>query len=1375
MKIYLIIQFLIIYNFTYSLAQVDVDKSTTAANNVDNLLKTLNSEQGYYDLAIGKVRRKALESNLETFKTELKSLPQYEIELDKVVEIDHNLESFNNAFSQISSKNTLDQDDIWALVNGWEKLEKIMGGIGIVNEGIIALPDLASGLLLSFMIKSYFEFAWNLAYASKCLETNVNIHDQIAEADQIINTKTLFTTSYDYGTFTLKNIPVFFDSTPKLATAFGIYSNSDPLFSDVLNFYLFFLFNTKQTDIVEAVTSIIEPTENGDRIISITDIDRAVFKHDKCPYLVKIPKEIMNYKNGKKFLLRLAIKRNTGSILLPKYEIEYAETEFSLNSNYDERDKLYNWNIYTSPFVPLADASPISSNSPTIDISISEGRYAIAIDFQSIFGNTPDRITIYEEDKILSGVYDIFVNINNEKYLLDINTKISNNITRFYKIFDFQPGEYDVSFETYSKGNKIIMPNQVDEEYKIIISEAEVDKVPKYNSEPMIVWDKTYGADNIDYYPILLPIEDNNILIAGNSLSGISGDKSENSKGVIDFWILKFNENREIIWDKTIGSLSIEWGTTITKAIDDGYIYGGYSRSYSEYGYNYRIIMVNKGGELLWDKTYGGFGNQFLTKVLPTENGYMLAGYTVESEASGNKTAEAIGGNDLWLVKIDQMGNVIWNKMIGSKDDDKGGYLVASPDEGYLLGSNTINSGVSGDKSQLSFGESDIWIIKLDKDGKILWDKSYGGNKNDVLTEIIPRDDGYLLIGHSNSAKSGNKYTNYTNGTWLINIDKDGNDVWQKNYGRQGIQLTRGFLDANGNYLLAGSYDEDTIPDNDCCVDYLITKIDPNGGIIWEKNIGGNDLDIATSIVPTPDGFLVGGHSNSNKSANKSEDSKGDFDYWIIKFKEKKQQSLILNPIGDKTYGDQEISINASYDSGLPITIEIVSGPGSIEGNVLTITGAGEITIKVSQVGNNEYLAAEDFYQTIKVNKAILKVIAADQTITYGDEIPDLTFTCQGFFNGDQKDVLDEEPVLNCEASSQSDAGEYPITLSGGADNNYSFEFISGTLTIEKTDQEISYTPLGEVYNDQEVVDIQATSSKGLEVFYEVISGPALVENNQIKLTGEPGVVEVKISQPGNNNYNAAAPVFISFEVKQVDPCFDFSLTVSSTINNSCAGFTEGSISLDVSGGTEPYRFDWSNGASDKDLKDLAAGSYQVEVSDSNCCEDSLKVTITEPDSLPKPLITAEGLGTGTVVLSSSEPSGNQWYLNEAIIDGAVQEDYIIASDGKYTVQVKNGECTGEMSDPYIITITDIGTNFSNSNVKVYPNPSQDRIDIDILVKTSDKVNIKLLSLDGSIVLNQKFNKNQSIVIDIKNLIKGIYLLRIEQNQNVLIRKVTIK
>ena len=363
-------------------------------------------------------------------------------------------------------------------------------------------------------------------------------------------------------------------------------------------------------------------------------------------------------------------------------------------------------------------------------------------------------------------------------------------------------------------------------------------------SQPTITKQKDIGGKNDDRFTCMDVTKDGGLVAGGYSISRASGQKTDTGKGRYDYWVVKLDSLQNIQWDKTIGGEGDDILKSIQQTTDGGYILGGYSdskisgdKTQKNNGYtDYWVVKLDSLGNVQWDKTIGGKAYDYLISLQQTNDGGYILGGRSQSGISGDKTDSNRGFDDYWVVKLDATGSIEWDKTIGGSDGDILRSVQQTSDGGYIIGGYS-RSHRSGDKTQASRGGTDYWIVKLNSDGKIKWDKTIGGSKDDVFSAIQQTPDGgYILAGYSESDISGNK-----------------------------TEISRGRKD------------------------YWILKVNSNGDVLWDKTIGSNKDDQLYSIQQTKDGgFILGGYSRSNISGDKTENNEGKEDYWIVKLNKKR-------------------------------------------------------------------------------------------------------------------------------------------------------------------------------------------------------------------------------------------------------------------------------------------------------------------------------------------------------------------------------------------------------------------------------------------------------------------------------------------------------
>ena len=267
-----------------------------------------------------------------------------------------------------------------------------------------------------------------------------------------------------------------------------------------------------------------------------------------------------------------------------------------------------------------------------------------------------------------------------------------------------------------------------------------------------------------------------------------------------------------------------------------------------------------------------------------------------------------------------------------------------------------------------------------------------------------------------------------------------------------------------------------------------------------------------------------------------------------------KTQTITFGALPNQTYGAGPLALTATASSGLAVTYA-VTGPVTLAGSTLTITGAGAVTVTASQAGNATYAAATAVAQSFTVAQAVLTVTANNASRSFGVANPAFTYATTGFVNGDTATVVGGTATLDTTATATSDAGTYPITFATKALTaaNYSFNYVAGTLTVlGNAAQTITFPAIGSHAVGDPPFMLTATASSGLAITYAVTAGPATVAGNTVTLTGA-GTVTIQAMQTGNLDYAAATPVSQSFTVSAAPAPTVASITPAGAVAGSAA------------------------------------------------------------------------------------------------------------------------------------------------------------------------------------------------------------------------------
>jgi PKD repeat protein len=429
------------------------------------------------------------------------------------------------------------------------------------------------------------------------------------------------------------------------------------------------------------------------------------------------------------------------------------------------------------------------------------------------------------------------------------------------------------------------------------------------------MWDQRLGGTNNEWLNSFHQTSDGGYLLGGMSNSTANGDKTQDTVGGPDFWVVKVDSAGNKIWDKDFGGVKSDGLICMLQTPDGGFILGGTSNSgisgdktADTWGdYDYWLVKIDSLGNKEWDKDFGGTGTDALNTLLITDDGgYMLGGVS-KSGISGNKTEpnrDTSGFTyDYWIVKTDSAGNMEWDKDFGSAGTDQFYSMIQANDGSYML-AGFSHYGISGDKTQTGWGGPDFWIVKTDSAGIKLWDKVFGGTNGDYPYDLLQTPDGgYILAGVSNSDVGGDKSeprwdtVGYTGDYWLLKIDFLGNKEWDRTFGGTIDEFDIGSfsLTSDGGFLLAGNSlsqaSGNKTENNLGAGQGWVVKTDSMGNLNWEKTIftlpdGGFFLTLATQSA---DGCYVFARATTggiagHKSQPNRDSTNLTSDYWIVKF-----------------------------------------------------------------------------------------------------------------------------------------------------------------------------------------------------------------------------------------------------------------------------------------------------------------------------------------------------------------------------------------------------------------------------------------------------------------------------------------------------------
>ncbi|MDB4340474.1 hypothetical protein OAA13_02345 [Crocinitomicaceae bacterium] len=419
--------------------------------------------------------------------------------------------------------------------------------------------------------------------------------------------------------------------------------------------------------------------------------------------------------------------------------------------------------------------------------------------------------------------------------------------------------------------------------FTICISSLSIGQVP------VVEWSKSYGGSNADQCFSGQQTYDNGFILGGRT--------NNNSA---DFRVIRLNQFGDMVWDKTYGGSGYDQLYSIAQTQDDCYIMcglsdsndgditGNNSGSWNQVAW---VVKLDSVGNIIWENSYNssfsnGSTNSAKSVLQTNDGGYIFLGL------SYNGVSE-----DLWLAKLDSIGNLTWEKSFGGSSGELAREVIQTADSGFIIASLTYSN--DGDAIG-NHGSSDALIIKVDSLGNLIWSKVYGGSSEDIPNSIKQTTDGgFIIAGYTTSNDDDVSGNHGESDAWVLKLDINGDLIWSKCFG--GSETDRAnsiFEEIEGGFIVTGpswSNDGDVTSNYDESNAWMF-KLDSIGNLIWENTFGGSGTDLSICVQETTDSnFVFFGYSNSNNGDVTI--NNGNYDFWIVKLSSDGSSNLTeLNP-----------------------------------------------------------------------------------------------------------------------------------------------------------------------------------------------------------------------------------------------------------------------------------------------------------------------------------------------------------------------------------------------------------------------------------------------------------------------------------------------
>ncbi len=426
---------------------------------------------------------------------------------------------------------------------------------------------------------------------------------------------------------------------------------------------------------------------------------------------------------------------------------------------------------------------------------------------------------------------------------------------------------------------------------------------------PNIEWEKSLGGTQADIAGCIEQTSDGGYIVAGYAASA-DGDVT-GSHGNGDYWIVKLSTTGTIQWQKCLGGSNTDRCLSIQQTNDGGYITSGFSRSGDgdvtnhHWGEDCWIVKLSSTGNIQWQKSLGGTESEVGYSIKQTaDQGFIIAGSTFSNDGDVSGFHGMQPNRDYWVVKLDRNGIIQWQKCLGGTGDDIAYSGEQTTDGGYIIAGYTRSN--DGDVTG-NHGDADWWIVKLNSRGTIQWKKCLGGSDDEEAKSVQQTTDGgYIVTGYAYSRDGNVTGIHWFSDYWVVKLSSTGSLQWQRCLGGNSSDMANSIQQTNDHGYIVTGYSNSIIGDvtgNHGAADYWVAKLNSRGRLQWQKSFGGSLFDIAVCVRQTTDkGFIVAGNSSSvNGDVTGHHGAANMDDLWIVKLTAPPPKDVWLKDTPDDT------------------------------------------------------------------------------------------------------------------------------------------------------------------------------------------------------------------------------------------------------------------------------------------------------------------------------------------------------------------------------------------------------------------------------------------------------------------------------------------
>ena len=388
-----------------------------------------------------------------------------------------------------------------------------------------------------------------------------------------------------------------------------------------------------------------------------------------------------------------------------------------------------------------------------------------------------------------------------------------------------------------------------------------------FDSEFKII--NTYGGSNEDIAHAIIKTYDGGFAVIGNTKSN-DIDLNFRTTNDSDVLFLKFKPDLELDYIKTYGGSDDDRGYDLVQLEDRGFILLGYSKSsdgdvsLNKGQHDNWVIRIDQKGKIIWEKSFGFSGHDHAYNIISTKDGgFFFNGFLDVTASNGMGmtkkkmiSSKKHGVGEFWCHKIDKDGNLQWRKYFGGTNNDRSYDAIQTLEGDFII----VGTSESNDfEISNSKGSYDMWVIKLDNNGNLIWEKSFGGKGYDGGNAVIENSYGNIMIlGQTNSLDNDITDPLGSSDFFLVNMTKKGEILNIENLGTSNFDSGKSIMELDdGSHYLLGHTNDITSVDGNFGSDILFIKTLPNGVFIENQKVGGSGTDIGYDFTQISDGSII--------------------------------------------------------------------------------------------------------------------------------------------------------------------------------------------------------------------------------------------------------------------------------------------------------------------------------------------------------------------------------------------------------------------------------------------------------------------------------------------------------------------------------------